>query len=897
MSERLLQASNTSGGSLIRSTTATSYDLDGRLASVTDGNGNLTQYNYGGSNDGLDGLLKSITYPTYTEEYKYDNRNRITQTIQILDATIPPAAATTRYTTSKEYDARGNMIAQIDPLNRKTQMRYDALNRLTQTIDPMTPVAGITRHTYDTRDNLRLVTDALGSQTQYEYDRANRMLKEIRPLSEATLYAYDAAGNLTTRTNAKGDVRQYAYDAANRRTQEQHQTSTGIIARTINYSYDERGLLASYTDTGDTNLANAGVVATANSASYSYDRKAQKTSEAVTVQISGSASAPINTTKTSTTTYHPNGLKASITYPNLSNANASSAGTVTYRYDTNNQLKQITLPSSTSASPKTIDIPTYRWTSPSQKFIPGAVINMNYDALLRPTRITSQALGVNGAPQAPTGAIIQDTALTYNDVSNIIKRQTEYGLYNYGYDDLDRLTQVVPPSVIPHIITPLPIEGYTYDAVHNRKTSLHQSASLTNAWQYNAHHQLTQYGEPSATPSSSLASIVHPKVTQTYDVNGHLLTKTVTPEDTTPAGIQAGKQSHRYTYSVSERLLQANDNSGNEIARYAYDPFGRRIIKTVSQNLSGQGAQIGATAYFYSDEGLIGEVDGNNSAGNITTTYGWMPNGTWGTAPIYKRDHAGQSGTPLSGQNAVEHYYHHDHLGTPQRLTNQAGEITWRAVSEAFGKTFVDTTLAPTTTAATINNLRFPGQVEDPETGTHYNMMRDYDPSIGRYVQSDPIGLKGGLNTYAYVENYPLFAIDPQGLKAMPSCAGSWSRVAFEIRRIMVGFTVMPGPTCECFWACIPCEGTAAYGNYKDLPSSFGATFVDYTISVKVGSGGTPKAGTPMKQDGNPKRGRGGGDSIGGNQCLCGPPGPETGCPYCKENYVGPVKRKYGSEQ
>jgi len=393
-------------------------------------------------------------------------------------------------------------------------------------------------------------------------------------------------------------------------------------------------------------------------------------------------------------------------------------------------------------------------------------VQRDYDALLRPTRITSQALGVNGAPQAPTGTIIQDTELTYNDVSNIIKRQTEYGLYNYGYDDLDRLTQVVPPSVIPNISTPLPIEGYTYDAVHNRQTSLHQTGSLTNAWQYNAHHQLTQYGEPSATLSSSLASIVHPKVTQTFDANGHLISKVVAPEDTSPAGIQAGKQSHRYTVSVSERLLQTNDSSGNEIARYAYDPFGRRIIKTVSQNVSGQGAQIGTTAYFYSDEGLIAEVDGINIAGSITTTYGWMPSGTWGTAPLFKRDHAGQSGTPLSGQNAVEHYYHHDHLGTPQRLTNHAGETTWRAVSEAFGKTIVDATLAPTSTGATINNLRFPGQYEDGDTGTRQNYFRDYSPVVGRYLQTDPIGLGGGVNTYGYARSSPARYLDSKGLQS-----------------------------------------------------------------------------------------------------------------------------------
>jgi RHS repeat-associated protein len=102
-----------------------------------------------------------------------------------------------------------------------------------------------------------------------------------------------------------------------------------------------------------------------------------------------------------------------------------------------------------------------------------------------------------------------------------------------------------------------------------------------------------------------------------------------------------------------------------------------------------------------------------------------------------------------------------DHLGTSQRLTNAQGETTWRMVSEAFGKTFVDTTLAPTTTGTTTNNLRFPGQYEDQETGTYYNYFRDYDPATGRYVQSDPTGLDGGINTFVYVVNTPLSLIDP----------------------------------------------------------------------------------------------------------------------------------------
>jgi RHS repeat-associated protein len=85
-------------------------------------------------------------------------------------------------------------------------------------------------------------------------------------------------------------------------------------------------------------------------------------------------------------------------------------------------------------------------------------------------------------------------------------------------------------------------------------------------------------------------------------------------------------------------------------------------------------------------------------------------------------------------------------------------------VSEAFGKTFVDTTLAPTTTGTTTNNLRFPGQYEDVETATHYNYFRDYDPTTGRYVQSDPIGLIAGVNTFVYVFGQSTKRVDPRGL-------------------------------------------------------------------------------------------------------------------------------------
>ncbi len=101
-------------------------------------------------------------------------------------------------------------------------------------------------------------------------------------------------------------------------------------------------------------------------------------------------------------------------------------------------------------------------------------------------------------------------------------------------------------------------------------------------------------------------------------------------------------------------------------------------------------------------------------------------------------------------------YVHADHLGTPQKMTDQAGALAWDRVLKPFGETV-------SLTGAATNPQRFPGQLNDPETGFHYNYFRDYDPTTGRYLQSDPIGLAGGLNTYGYAVGNPVRFTDPSG--------------------------------------------------------------------------------------------------------------------------------------
>ena len=104
-----------------------------------------------------------------------------------------------------------------------------------------------------------------------------------------------------------------------------------------------------------------------------------------------------------------------------------------------------------------------------------------------------------------------------------------------------------------------------------------------------------------------------------------------------------------------------------------------------------------------------------------------------------------------------------DHLGTPQKMTDRLGFVVWRAIYDPFGKTTVNEDVDGDGVKVTLN-VRFPGQYYDVESGLHYNYFRTYDPELGRYLTSDPIGLLGGLNTFGYVGGNPVGFTDKYGL-------------------------------------------------------------------------------------------------------------------------------------
>jgi RHS repeat-associated protein len=120
----------------------------------------------------------------------------------------------------------------------------------------------------------------------------------------------------------------------------------------------------------------------------------------------------------------------------------------------------------------------------------------------------------------------------------------------------------------------------------------------------------------------------------------------------------------------------------------------------------------------------------------------------------------------LSGAEATTYAVHTDHLNTPRVVLDAQGQVRWRWLGEPFGSSPAEE--QPTAGSPALQqSLRFPGQQYEPFGGRHYNHFRDYDPTVGRYVQSDPIGLGGGINTYAYVVDDPINRSDSTGLFAV----------------------------------------------------------------------------------------------------------------------------------
>ena len=163
----------------------------------------------------------------------------------------------------------------------------------------------------------------------------------------------------------------------------------------------------------------------------------------------------------------------------------------------------------------------------------------------------------------------------------------------------------------------------------------------------------------------------------------------------------------------------------------------------------------------------------NNENGKVTAQY------------VYYR------GQPVAKLQRRDVYaIHADHLGTPLNVTDARQKVVWHAEYTPFGEAAIEKEKVTL-------NIRFPGQYFDEETGMHYNYFRDYDPQTGRYLTSDPIGLKGGINSYAYVQCNPLSYGDPLGLFTLQDARDQLAADNLAPQGPFVGSGQLPGAVRE----------------------------------------------------------------------------------------------------
>jgi RHS repeat-associated protein len=186
-------------------------------------------------------------------------------------------------------------------------------------------------------------------------------------------------------------------------------------------------------------------------------------------------------------------------------------------------------------------------------------------------------------------------------------------------------------------------------------------------------------------------------------------------------------------------------------------------------------------------------------------------------------------------------YVHTDHLGSPRKITDAGRAIVWDAVFTPFGE---EDSIAGSETA----NWRLPGQYHDAEAALSYNYRRTYDPALGRYLQSDPIGIDGGLNTYAYVNGNPIGNIDLAGTYVEASRNGNNINLNFPAIFSGNGATQ-----------------STIYEYTNAIESAWTNTFGNYTVTLEVT---TPPPGTPQGQYNEIVISSLAGNACGGRPCA-----------------------------
>ncbi len=240
----------------------------------------------------------------------------------------------------------------------------------------------------------------------------------------------------------------------------------------------------------------------------------------------------------------------------------------------------------------------------------------------------------------------------------------------------------------------------------------------------------------------------------------------------------------KYFWSYNDANRMSEFKVGSTIrGQYHHNAIGQRVHKSQYKT---NGTLAGEFLFVYDEQGQLVHVSKYKNG-----EHKWDRETIWlGNRPV-ARVETNYSAGAVTSQNI--YYIQTDHLNTPRWITDDVGTRIWSWESDAFGSTAPDMDVD----GDGVNfyfYMRFPGQYFDVESGLHYNYFRDYEPGVGRYVESDPIGLNAGMNTYSYVLSNPLYWTDKRGLINDNSLCGG---LPYEQQVGCRNFFFPPPLTCE----------------------------------------------------------------------------------------------------
>lgn len=728
-------------------TTTYCYNGNGFVSSVTNPLSQVTQIT---SWNGWGEPLTSIDPNNITTQYTYDSRARLKTII------INPGSNQSE--TQFGYDPAGNLTSIVFPDNSSLTYGYDAAHRLKWIDNNVGEQIAYTLDTMDDRTNVSAgmgvggTFDSITKNQNATFDELARVLTEIGAYSQVTHHAYDKDNYEVSTIDPRSKLYQHAFDAIGRVMKE---TDPDFYATNIGYNgkdevtsvTDARSLQTSYVrdgfgdiiqitspDTGTTVLwydANGKVTQKTDARNVTTNYTNDVLGRSLTRSVVGDSSQNVTYTWDilNNNTYGIGRLgtvtdasgSTAMWYDQFGNATRDSRTinshnyATRYSYDPAGHVSAITYPSGlfvqytrdafgrisgTTAQPSGQAVVTIFSNAKYKPF--GPLRALAFGNGLNLTQKWDLDYHLTSIYTSSAGETIQNLAYSDDPDGNIqaITDSQNNGEHSqsFGYDDLNR---VASASGL------YPAQSYQYDGVGNR------SKATINGVQY--------IYNPSPT-SNQIVS-----VTQTgggryfyYLPSGQVYSDQRNPSS-----------DYQFGYDGYGRLASASLNN-TSLATYAWNGFDQRAVKAAATT----------TDFVYDRAGhMIAEM--SDTTGTALREYVWMDD-----TPVAMVDYSG--GSP------VVYDIHADHLGRPQKLTDQSGGLQWDGVFDPFGNPY-------NINGSLTMLLGFPGQYWDSETQLAQNWHRDYDPSIGRYVESDPIGLDSGLNTYNYAASMPSRYIDPTG--------------------------------------------------------------------------------------------------------------------------------------